>query len=1150
MTVTADVPVVQRGDFILYTITLTNPTAIAVTGVSLSDRLPVGVRMVGGTLQLCAPACAAQPDPPPAIPLLIPVGNVATGQTITLTYRAVVDAGAVVGNLDTTVMAQDLAAQPLSGRATNTVEMLDDPEFDLGTIVGKVFDDKDGNGVQGPGENGVGGVMVAMEDGVYAITDGNGMYHIAAVRPGNRLVKINVHTLPPNDGLTLPVAQTLTLTPGLLAKVNFGVRMRPPVTIRQGSPGTYGIAVSSEKVEAQAEVIGNLEDMTAVVNGVQARLPKTRVKMDVMSLERNLKIVNGRLERPAVFNISYPKDRFVKEWVFEIFDSELRRIRGFRGTDRKTTQIVWDGVDAAGHMAQGGAIYQYQLTIEFTDGSLSKSPLRIFGVNRTSAISFELTGASFETNTAVLNQSAMAILKEVTDTLRKYPDEKVVVRGHTDSTGAPDWNAKLSLMRAQAVKAYLVAAGIDPERLTCEGRGAGSPLATNTTAAGRARNRRVEIKAQLEETEVARTYAAGGEAGERQVVVNGKTIAADEDGSFRTTVDPIKDNGRVYVGIKTEDGGVAATTVTLPTIAILEPTTDVKLEIGKREDVIKLMQPQPSKDGPRYPTIKIRVRGRTEPGNQVFIDGEAVKVEPAGQFATDLPLAIGENTFGVVAVAPGGTTSLVNLAVNLSGVDKKLDLITVRKPVPQFSIELPPRGAVLGSPSLFVRGTAPSRANVTVNKWVMPVAPNGTFSGTIRLPEGPSVIDVAVSMPNSTEGHVGVPVQVQSNYFFLVALGDATVSKISGDGNLPDKYKDDLSVDGRAALYLKGRIQGKYLITAALDTGDGRLSDLGSRLNDRNNQSFYRNLDPDAFYPVYGDASRTYADTNSQGRFYVLLEAPYGSALWGNYNSGITGNEFSSFNRSLYGGRVAWKSLSKRKDGQPLGQVVAFAAVPETRAAHDEFAGTGGSLYFLRNKGVVPGSEKIRIEARDKITGIPVANVTRRNYVDYEIDYAEGRVLFRAPVSSVTDTTTIISDGILNGNPVFVIVDYEYTDLSGAAIDVNTYGGRAKAALGDDVMVGGTFVQEDRPTGTYRLEGGDVTAKIGASSSVSAEYSQSQSEALPQYTVGHVERVAGIRESVATQPGLAVCGAAYDGAGLGICMSTAPPFKISMPSVV
>src|SRR5207247_1239129 len=206
-------------------------------------------------------------------------------------------------------------------------------------------------------------------------------------------------------------------------------------------------------------------------------------------------------------------------------------------------------------------------------------------------------------------------------------DEKVVIRGHTDNTGTPDWNTRLSLMRADAVKAYLVSAGIDGERLTSEGRGSASPVVPNTTSAGRARNRRVEIKAQLEDTEVARTYAETSASGEREVVVNGKTIPADEDGSFRTVVDPIKDRGRVYVGIKTEDGGVAATTVTLPTIAILQPTTDVTREAGQREDAIKRAHQTQSKDGPRYPTIKIRVRGRTEPGNQVFIDGEAVKVQ-------------------------------------------------------------------------------------------------------------------------------------------------------------------------------------------------------------------------------------------------------------------------------------------------------------------------------------------------------------------------------------------------------------------------------------------------------------------------------------------------------------------------------------------
>ncbi len=1099
VSITSNAIAVQRGDFVRYTVTITNPTAVPVINVVLRDLLPPGLSLVSGTVTLDG---VAQADPPKTIPMLVPIGVLTSGQVRTVTYVGVVNAGAQIGELTTVVGAQDIAAQALSAEDRNTVLLLEDPEFDLGTIVGKVFDDKDGNGVQGIGERGIGGVMVAMEDGVYALTDGNGMYHIAAARPGNRLVKINTHTLPPNDGLTLPEAQTITLTPGLLYKVNFGVRLRPTVTIRQGSPGTYGVAVQSEKVEAQAEVVGNLDDMTAVVNGVQARLPKARVKMDVMSLERNLRILNGKLEKPAVFQLAYPVDRPLREWTFEIFDSQMRRVRGFRGDDLKTKQIVWDGKNASGALVPGGAIYQYQLSIEFKDGSLSKSPLRMFGVNRTNAISFELTGASFETNTAILNASAAPVLNEVVTTLKKYPDEKIVVRGHTDSTGTAEWNAKLSFMRADAVKTYLVASGIDPERLIVEGAGAAMPVAPNTTAGGRARNRRVEIKAQLEDTERARTWENAENAGAQQVIVNGQTVPTADDGSFRTVVDPIKDQGRVYVGIRTDDGGLAAATVKLPTISVLEPTTDVKLEIGKREDVIKLMQPKPGDNGVRYPTVNIPLRGRTEPGNQVVVDGEPVEVRPDGIFETKLPLAVGENTFGLVAMAPNGYTSLVNLAVNLTGVDKKLDLIVVRKPVPQFSVELPPRGAVLSSPNLFVRGTAPKNATVTINHWRIPVGGNGAFAGTVRLPEGPSVLEVVVASPGSTEGRIGVPVSVQSNYFFLAALGDATVNKITTEGNVPDKFKDDLYVDGRIALYLKGRIQGKYLITAGLDTGDGRLNEIGSRLNDRNNNQFYRNLDPDTFYPVYGDGSRTVQDINSQGRFYVLVEAPYGSAEWGNFNSGITGNEFSSFNRTLYGGKATWRTLTRGKNGEPLGTAIAFAAFPETLAAHDEFTGTGGSLYFLRNKGVVQGSEKVRIEVRDKITLIPVANVTRRNYVDYEIDYAQGRLLFRTPVSSVADSTTLISDGLLNGNPVFVVIDYEYDNTSVASLNDTTYGARVKEAVGEHVTVGATYVQEASATGTYTLQGGDVTLRLGGATQVNAEFSQSVNQATGQWTSG------------------------------------------------
>ncbi|MEE8111732.1 MAG: hypothetical protein V3T54_03265, partial [Acidobacteriota bacterium] len=610
----------------------------------------------------------------------------------------------------------------------------------------------------------------------------------------------------------------------------------------------------------------------------------------------------------------------------------------------------------------------------------------------------------------------------------------------------------------------------------------------------------MEIEALLEETERARVHAAQGTQGVKQVMVNEKVIPTQPDGSFRAVVDPTRNRGRVHVGIRAEDGSVAATTVALPTIRILEPTSGMKVEIGEREKVIKLMKLSAAGGEVQYPTVKIPVKGQTEPGNQVIIDGEPVTVKANGIFKTRLPLAVGENTFGVVAMAPNGYTSLLNLSVNLTGVDDKSRLIIVRDPQPPVILELPPRGAVLPDPNLFISGQVSPKASVTVNqKWHMAVLPNGTFGGTVRLPEGPSVLQVTVVLPNGSRSQVGVPVEVRSNYFFLVALGDATVNQISTEGPVPEMFRDDLFVDGRLAFYLRGRVRGKYLIKAGLDTGDGEASDIGSRLNDRDNRDFFRNLDPDSFYPVYGDASRTYRDANSQGRFFALVESENARYEWGNYSSGITGNEFSSFNRSLYGGKGSWQSLKKREDGEPLGQVMVFAALPETRSAHDEFLGTGGSLFYLRHQNVILGSEKVRLEVRDQVTGIPVANVTLRNYVDYEIDYRDGRILFRTPVQSVAATSLIISDQLLNGNSLIVMVDYEFDDPSASLDEDTTYGARVKKTVGKYLTVGGTYVQEDRAGATYKLEGGDLTVRAGGNTQITAEFSQSRNEAVPQY---------------------------------------------------
>jgi OOP family OmpA-OmpF porin len=104
--------------------------------------------------------------------------------------------------------------------------------------------------------------------------------------------------------------------------------------------------------------------------------------------------------------------------------------------------------------------------------------------------------AHFDFDRAELKPSATEVLREAVRTLKDNPDLRVVVEGHTDSVGSDAYNQRLSERRAEAVKRYLVAQGIEASRLSTHGYGESKPAASNDTAEGRARNRRVEIVAE------------------------------------------------------------------------------------------------------------------------------------------------------------------------------------------------------------------------------------------------------------------------------------------------------------------------------------------------------------------------------------------------------------------------------------------------------------------------------------------------------------------------------------------------------------------------------------------------------------------------------------------------------------------------------
>lgn len=99
----------------------------------------------------------------------------------------------------------------------------------------------------------------------------------------------------------------------------------------------------------------------------------------------------------------------------------------------------------------------------------------------------------FEFDKTVIQRESFPILNELADVLREYPLLRVRIEGHTDSVGDTSYNQKLSERRALAVRDYLVGAGIEADRLSWAGYGESRPIASNDTAAGRAKNRRTEF---------------------------------------------------------------------------------------------------------------------------------------------------------------------------------------------------------------------------------------------------------------------------------------------------------------------------------------------------------------------------------------------------------------------------------------------------------------------------------------------------------------------------------------------------------------------------------------------------------------------------------------------------------------------------------
>lgn len=375
-----------------------------------------------------------------------------------------------------------------------------------------------------------------------------------------------------------------------------------------------------------------------------------------------------------------------------------------------------------------------------------------------------------------------------------------------------------------------------------------------------------------------------------------------------------------------------------------------------------------------------------------------------------------------------------------------------------------------------------------------PLDAQGRFVLRQILPAGPHQVAVAVIEPDGREAVFRRNLSIPDQDWFYIAVGDLTLSqsRVSGPAQWVTGDSEATSgshLDGRAAFYLKGKLKGDWLLTAAADTREQPVKNLFSNFTAKDPRYLLRNIDPNQYYPVYGDDSTTVDDAPTQGKFYVQLARGESQVMWGNFQTQWTGSELIQYSRGLYGARARFRSEDSTGFGARQTQVEAFAADPGTLGAREVFRGTGGSLYYLRHQDITQGSERLWVEVRDPDSDLVLERRQLSAGQDYEVNYLQGRILLREPLPSTASGSGLVYTSSLSGQPLYLVTSYEYAPgLS--EISNQTVGLRATHWLNDLVQLGVTQYRQGEDASQQTLRGLDATLRLSAGSQLRTEFAR------------------------------------------------------------
>ena len=1113
---TANKSTAGQGDFILYEVTLTNSSkTTALTGILVTDTLPIGFRYRKGSAKLNGVSIADPFISADGRTLTFNVGALAAGISDTLDYVVEVTVGTRLGdatNRATASSGNGLKSNIAQVTVTITDDLMKTRSFLMGRVSTGECSDKTGDG-----PSGVEGVRVYMEDGSFVISDKKGMFHFEGVRPGLHVVQMDLDSLP--EGYEPFACTQNTRFAGQafsqFVEIKGGVLWRTDFHIRKKNSSVKQAAPEPVKGEIVLEMANQLEkeNIAYKVSMKGSTLPLGAARLNI-TLPQGVIYTKGSSMMDGVA-IADPLQQVQQEkgqLVFKL--SELPAGWHHEITFRATLS----GGTKAGELVTGAYLA--------TDGDAkaeiltppAETILRLDKKVEVSQMPEIVLHPHFPVRGAELNAEDRKKLDELANSLSGLHVEKIQVTGYTDNVpiseshpGEYADNQALSLARAKSVGRYLMdKLHLPPEKLFVEGKGSENPIADNRTADGKAQNRRVEVRITSSHVvdqsslkvvkEQSGPVRAETKTAEKVIPVSsGAGQKAQDNGDHSLLA-----SGNQAV-VKTE----SPSGVTDPA-KLNSASQDASAVSASEEAEISIKEPE----GILYPAdndilinridiLRICLDSKLNP--RVLIDGKEVPADRIGFNMKDLKA--GKNLYSYIGVDYGEAGKHV---IVLQGIDpfgnprfeKTISIKRVGK-IGAIRLKSAEGNVADGKTPVKLRyeiydtdGTLiPAGAELEIREGtlsplkkpdIFAAPPDANSHPHVQISKDGEVLFAPVNnsgLYRVVLGYNNVTVEAETYVnpkmrdWILVGLAEGTAGYNTVTGNMENLQNADVDEnyyrDGRVAFFAKGQIKGKWLLTIAYDS---------DKQKENNRSGLFQTINPESYYTLYGDGSAQQYDAASTNKLYIKIEREQFYAMFGDFDTGLTVTELSRYSRRMTGFKTELQSKNY--------ELNAFASQTDQLYTRDEIPGDGTSgIYHLSHNTIVPNSDKVTIEVRDRFhSEVVISSQSMSSFTDYSIDYSAGTILFREPVYSRDP----------NLNPIIIVAEYETLSTSNGDY---TYGGRAGVKLMDNKLKAGvTYIHEGDGDNSGNLYGTDATLKLDQNTKLRAEYAYSDYSAASDDT--------------------------------------------------